>query len=728
MPIDHGGLPDQEPKTAGFIGATGLYEILCGSTSGSARTCARMPPMTKRLLIFLAVLTAILALLPGAATAQTNFEDVPSDHIFSTEIRWLAERGTTLGCNPPANNLFCPDETVTRGQMAAFLSRTLGLTQSGDRTFIDDDESVFEADIERIASADITVGCNPPVNNRFCPGKPVTRGQMAAFLVRGLNLTARSGERFVDDDGSIFEADIERLATAGITTGCNPPVNDRFCPDQVVSRGQMAAFLYRALNPGAASPADALAPSRRIAWEPGVPNGIPTAPIAVSVTDFGATGNGSTDDAGAFQQAIDSLPGSGGVVYAGAGLYKLRSTLRLRDGVVLRGAGSDATYLDFDLGGASASAIEIVGWDYGSWRGVSGGFQKGSNKLTLSDTSGITAPMFAEIQQTNDADVMYTKPEWNVSWADNSVGEMVRIVAVSGNTVTLESPLNISYQAGLNPILRTHDLVERAGLERLNIRRLDNGNGDTIRINHAAYPWIREVESQTTGRSHVSMSASYRCEIRDSYFHDAQNISEPGRGYGVSLDLHVTDCLVENNVFKALRHSMMVQLGANGNVFGYNYSLDSVFPYGVPEDISIHGHYPFMNLFEGNVVDKIGVGDWWGPAGPGNTMVRNCVKTEGLAVSDHSHTTNLLGNVLVGSPSTTQIDWSVQNSLVHGNYEAGSVRWDPSVTIQSIRSSYYLSSAPNFYGGAAWPSIGPEFATSCTNPAQQRFASGNPVP
>ena len=55
---------------------------------------------------------------------------------------------------------------------------------------------------------------------------------------------------FVDDDVSVFEADIERLAAAGITRGCNPPVNDRFCPDDPVTRGQMAAFLHRALTLG----------------------------------------------------------------------------------------------------------------------------------------------------------------------------------------------------------------------------------------------------------------------------------------------------------------------------------------------------------------------------------------------------------------------------------------------------------------------------------------------
>ena len=115
-------------------------------------------------------------------------------------------------------------------------------------TFIDDDGSVFEADIEWLAAAGITRGCNPPLNDMFCPGESVTRGQMAAFLVRALDLPDGGGVAFVDDDGSIFESDIERLAAAGITRGCNPPSNDRFCPNDPVTRAQMSAFLHRALT------------------------------------------------------------------------------------------------------------------------------------------------------------------------------------------------------------------------------------------------------------------------------------------------------------------------------------------------------------------------------------------------------------------------------------------------------------------------------------------------
>jgi hypothetical protein len=70
---------------------------------------------------------------------------------------------------------------------------------------------------------------------------------MAAFLNRALDLPVGTPGVFVDDDGSVFESDIEALAEAGVTRGCNPPTNNRFCPDDPVTRGQMAAFLNRAL-------------------------------------------------------------------------------------------------------------------------------------------------------------------------------------------------------------------------------------------------------------------------------------------------------------------------------------------------------------------------------------------------------------------------------------------------------------------------------------------------
>ena len=172
-----------------------------------------------------------------------------NDSVFESDINWMAEEGITRGCNPPVNDRYCPDARVTRGQMAAFLVRALGLTERLDNPFTDDDGSIFEGDIERLAAAGITRGCNPPANTRFCPDANVTREQMAAFLVRALGYTDNGGgDLFTDDDGSVFEGDIDRLGTAGVTRGCNPPANTRFCPGSNVTRGQMAAFLHRALG------------------------------------------------------------------------------------------------------------------------------------------------------------------------------------------------------------------------------------------------------------------------------------------------------------------------------------------------------------------------------------------------------------------------------------------------------------------------------------------------
>jgi len=127
--------------------------------------------------------------------------------------------------------------------------------ESCDGTFCDDDGSVFEGAIETIAAAGITQGCNPPSNTRYCPNDRVTRGEMAAFMARTMSLPAGNGPDFIDDNGSNCEADINALADAGITKGCNPPTNNRYCPSDLVGRDQMAAFIARAQELPATVPA-----------------------------------------------------------------------------------------------------------------------------------------------------------------------------------------------------------------------------------------------------------------------------------------------------------------------------------------------------------------------------------------------------------------------------------------------------------------------------------------
>lgn len=169
--------------------------------------------------------------------------------VHEADIEIIAAAGITVGCNPPDSDEFCPTDELTRGQGAAFFNRALNLRPATEDFFTDDGDSIFEGDINAVAAVDITRGCNPPDNNEFCSDDDMTRAQWASFMVRALGLTAGGGDDlFTDDDGSVHEADIDRLATAGITLGCNPPTNDQYCPNDTVTRAQAASFFVRAMG------------------------------------------------------------------------------------------------------------------------------------------------------------------------------------------------------------------------------------------------------------------------------------------------------------------------------------------------------------------------------------------------------------------------------------------------------------------------------------------------
>ena len=218
----------------------------------SMRSANASPSVMPKLVPVLALALGSTFLTPMPAARSmgplppggTFFDDDGSVH--EADIEAIAAAGITRGCNPPVDDLYCSERPVTRAQMAAFLARSLALPEDASDRFDDDDGSLFEQDIDAVAAAGITRGCGP---HRYCPDEPVTRAQMAAFLVRALSLPGwTGGDRFADDDGSLFEQDIEALAASGVTRGCNPPVNDRYCPTAPVRRDQLASFLARALG------------------------------------------------------------------------------------------------------------------------------------------------------------------------------------------------------------------------------------------------------------------------------------------------------------------------------------------------------------------------------------------------------------------------------------------------------------------------------------------------
>ena len=193
----------------------------------------------------------VAELPPGGSFVDDN----NSAHEGSIEA--IAAIGITVGCNPPANDRFCPEQPVTRGEMATFLSRALPLGEASVEPFSDITGSIHASAINAIAAVGITKGCNPPVNTSFCPDRSITREEMASMLTRAFDLPAAASGPFTDLGQSVHTGDINALAASGITLGCNPPDNTNFCPTQRVTREQMATFLARALDLDPIDPPDA---------------------------------------------------------------------------------------------------------------------------------------------------------------------------------------------------------------------------------------------------------------------------------------------------------------------------------------------------------------------------------------------------------------------------------------------------------------------------------------
>jgi hypothetical protein len=186
-----------------------------------------------------------------ALSKLPTFADVPADYFAWSSIEKLYKAGITGGCSTSPLR-YCPNEIVTRAQMAVFLERSINgfsfspLESTGK--FLDTNDHWARNWIDALVSDGITNGCG---NGNYCPDAPVTRAQMAVFLLRsmhGVEYTppTATGTIFQDVSLNHWAADwIEQLGTENITSGCG---NGSYCPDVQVTRAQMAVFLVRVFN------------------------------------------------------------------------------------------------------------------------------------------------------------------------------------------------------------------------------------------------------------------------------------------------------------------------------------------------------------------------------------------------------------------------------------------------------------------------------------------------
>jgi len=210
----------------------------------------------RRFLLFLpATLLALIIAAPASAQEGPTFVDtVGTSH--EVAVQRLVAEGLVQGCT---DDRFCSTDDLTRGQMASILSRALGLGAADadgnddvtiaaadaevGRSFVDIQDSVHGGAVELLASEGLVNGCE---EGRFCPNDSLTRGQLASMLVAAFDLEPASGEETFFLDGSeAHGASTETLGANGISNGCGPVT---FCTNDTVQRSHGALFLTRTLG------------------------------------------------------------------------------------------------------------------------------------------------------------------------------------------------------------------------------------------------------------------------------------------------------------------------------------------------------------------------------------------------------------------------------------------------------------------------------------------------
>lgn len=403
-----------------------------------------------------------------------------------------------------------------------------------------------------------------------------------------------------------------------------------------------------------------IVPAGRLAsWQGnvGIPGGITNrttqwcdVKASIPGTALKAAGNGSTDDTAALQYALDHCP-AGQVIYIPAGTYKVTAQLTLKDSYTVRGAGRTSTIISGQGGNciiafgtrtsSNAGYYDGTG-SSGTGPAVTGGTAvRGATSITLASTTGCVVGGYLQINELDNSTYV---SEWgndsaahsDCTWcagpaAGRNARQIVEITGINGSTVSIappgffwnftNSPQSSAFTMGL----------KYAGIESLQLYANNIGMEQNIRMFACAYCWVKDVESNYADGDHVLAGSCYRCEIRDSYFHDGFNHSSGQTDDSVRIVSGSTYCLVENNILRRLHVPLMLEWGGGGHVIGYNYltnSFSSDGPNGVPTDLNYHGAHTAYCLFEGNLATAFCQDGTWGTASHG-TLLRNVITGKG---------------------------------------------------------------------------------------------------
>ncbi len=455
-----------------------------------------------------------------------------------------------------------------------------------------------------------------------------------------------------------------------------------------------------------------------------------TSTVGFTVIDMaaaGLVGDGATANDADMTTVLAGISGPGAILEFPAGNFLFNQTLNLPSNIVLKGEGAEMTTLSFDLGG-SGDAINVSGSDVNS---VSSTLTASAfkNDFIIEVADGSIFQIGDWIRTIQDDENLMTS-----TWAYNTYGQITEITAINNNELTLRSALRLDLDLANSPYIIKMTPKENVGIECLKIHRLDDTAPEqsaSIEFRRVVNSWVKGIESENCTFSHIDIRLSSNINVSKSYMHHAFDYGGGGRAYGVMLHSTTNECLIEDNVFEYLRHSMIVQSGANGNVFAYNYSFDPYwdsFPSNSAGDMVLHGNYPFYNLFEQNICQNIVIDNSHGPNGPHNTFLRNRGEGYGIFFSaSNSPNQNFLGNEITNTSFPYNIaNYSINGTghFIHGNNNKGTI--DPAGTEVLPDESYAFTSTPNYVPASQWAGIGmPNVMEANSIPARDRLLNND---
>lgn len=364
--------------------------------------------------------------------------------------------------------------------------------------------------------------------------------------------------------------------------------------------------------------AELIPAERLVPWTPGayvgVPGGIPSTNGATIVpVDVDTTG--VNDASSTIQTAVNAASSNTWIILP-AGTLKFTGSVSLKTGVRIRGAGISNTFINFLPSSGSAFAVGANNWISGLLYPsltVASGYTKGSTNIVLTDASGVSVGQMMELYQTNNPAL----PVLHTGGYDFVQRQFVRVVAKSGNDLTIWPPMYFDMTNVLGPRWMNGDVIQYSGVEKLSINSTNSTSTQgAVEINQAFACWVYEVKVNNPLNYGISIGLNVQCEVRRCWVNGPRASGSNRAGYLVAT---LSGLLFEDNIANDIYPGIEVNYGVGGSVFGYNFVRANYFNTGIDMNHGPHNHH---NLYEGNIVGCIGSDGYFGSESEA-TLYRN---------------------------------------------------------------------------------------------------------